>query len=116
MSSQGDPPVTEQLRAMMRARPHRPAAAFAGGLDEKTRALVSIGAALAAGSPTSVVQSVADDAMAAGATAEDVVGVLLAVARTIGSAGVVACTSRLALAIGYDIDRALESTDEMAGG
>ena len=45
---------------------------------------------------------------AAGATVDEAVGTLLAVAPTVGFARVVAATSPLALAIGYDIDDALE--------
>jgi hypothetical protein len=46
---------------------------------------------------------------AAGATAEDVVGTLVAVAPISGLARVVSATSEVALAIGYDIDQAFET-------
>ena len=51
-------------------------------------------------------------ALAAGATADDVVGTLRAVAPSVGLARVVAAIPGLALAAGYDVDAALESLDD----
>ena len=48
------------------------------------------------------------DARTAGATDDEVVATLLAVAATIGIGGLVSATSDVALGLGYDIDRALE--------
>ena len=45
-----------------------------------------------------------DRAIEAGATEEEIVGVLVAVAPAVGLARVVSTAPRLALAIGYDID------------
>jgi 4-carboxymuconolactone decarboxylase len=83
----------------------------APGLDGKTDALVRLAALIAAGaSPTSYRLSV-EASMGAGATVEEVVGTLLAVAPTVGLARLVSATPRLALAVGYDIDAALERVD-----
>ena len=51
-------------------------------------------------------------ALAAGATVDEIVGVLIAVAPNVGLARIVSAASEVALAIGYDIDAALESDDE----
>ncbi len=50
-------------------------------------------------------------AMRAGATLEDLLAVLVAVAGSVGRPRVVAAAPRIALAAGYDIDAALEKTD-----
>lgn len=47
-----------------------------------------------------------------GATVEEIVGVLIAVAPTVGVARIVSAAPELALAVGYDIDSALERFDE----
>ena len=48
-------------------------------------------------------------ALGAGATADDIVDTLIAVAPIAGGVRVVAAAPALALAIGYDIDAALEA-------
>jgi hypothetical protein len=50
-------------------------------------------------------------ALAAGATADDVVGTLIAVAPITGLARVVAATPAVARSVGYDIDWAFEAFD-----
>jgi hypothetical protein len=47
-------------------------------------------------------------ALGAGATVDDIVGVLIAVAPTVGLARVVSAAPQLAAAIGYDVERAIE--------
>lgn len=86
----------------------------ATGLDRKLIALAGLGAALALCTPSPTLRSLAQHAMAAGATREEVLGVLLAVAPTIGTARVVSNTPTLALALGYDVDAALEDTENTA--
>ncbi len=49
-----------------------------------------------------------DAALEAGATDEDVIGTMVAVAPTVGLARIVSATAGLALALGYDLDEALE--------
>ena len=80
----------------------------ASTLDEKTGALVRVGALVAMGSAPAGYHDAIERARAAGATADEVVDTLVAVATTVGSARVVAASSGLAEALGYDIDAALE--------
>jgi alkylhydroperoxidase/carboxymuconolactone decarboxylase family protein YurZ len=77
-------------------------------LDARTRGLVAIGAAVAMGASTSTYRSVVDQALAAGATIEECIGACFAVASAVGAARMVAAAPRIAAALGYDIDRALE--------
>jgi alkylhydroperoxidase/carboxymuconolactone decarboxylase family protein YurZ len=55
------------------------------------------------------------DALASGATADDVVGTLVAVAPIVGMAHVVSASPGVALGIGYDVEHALEAADELDG-
>ncbi|MFZ0013976.1 MAG: carboxymuconolactone decarboxylase family protein [Acidimicrobiia bacterium] len=77
-------------------------------LDSRTRALVSIGAAVCMDAPTKTFRSLVDAGLEAGATTEEVVGALLAVAPTAGGPRVVAAAPRIALALGYDVEAAFE--------
>jgi 4-carboxymuconolactone decarboxylase len=78
------------------------------GLDPKTHALVRLGALLALDAAPASYQGVVGAALSSGATLDDIVGVLIAVAPTVGVARVVSAAPELALALGYDIDAALE--------
>ena len=60
--------------------------------------------------PTSY-QRCVDRALAAGASVDDVIDTLKVVAPTVGLARVVSAVPSLALALGYDIDTALEAVD-----
>ena len=82
------------------------------GLDPKTHALVRMGALVALDAAPPSYQWNASMALAAGATVDEIVGVLIAVAPNVGLARIVSAASEVALAIGYDIDAALESGDE----
>lgn len=77
-------------------------------LDDRTRALVVIGAALCSNSPTNRLRSFVETAKTAGATEEDILGVLLAVAPAAGESRLVTVVPRISKALGYDVDRALE--------
>ena len=82
-----------------------------GGLDPRTHALVRLGALLALGAaPVSYHWNVGD-ALDAGATPEEVLGTLVAVAPISGIARVVLATPEVALSIGYDLDAAFEELD-----
>jgi alkylhydroperoxidase/carboxymuconolactone decarboxylase family protein YurZ len=83
----------------------------ASELDPKTHALVRLGAALAIDAAPSSYQACVEVALAAGATLDEIVGTLIAVAPTVGLARVVSAAPELALALGYDVDAALEATD-----
>ena len=81
----------------------------APGLDPKTQALVRLGGLVAMGAAPVSYHWAAEAALDAGATAEDVVGTLIAVAPISGLARVISATPEVALAIGYDIDQAFET-------
>jgi 4-carboxymuconolactone decarboxylase len=78
------------------------------GLDSKTQALVRVGALATVASAPPAYMCAVEAALEAGATAEDVVGVLAALLPTIGPVRVVAAAPGLGLALGYDVDEALE--------
>jgi alkylhydroperoxidase/carboxymuconolactone decarboxylase family protein YurZ len=83
----------------------------AAQLDPKTQALVRLGGLVALGAAPGSCHWAAEAALDTGATAEDVVGVLIAMAPICGLARVISATPEVALAIGYDIDRAFETFD-----
>ena len=77
-------------------------------LDPKTLALVRLGALVAVGGAAPSYGAEADAAVSAGATAAEIVEVLLGVVSIVGTPSVVAAAPSLAMAIGYDIEDALE--------
>ena len=81
----------------------------AAGLDPKTQALVRLGGLVAMGAAPVSYHWAAEAALNAGATTEEVVGTLIAVAPISGLARVISATSEVALAIGYDLDQAFET-------
>ena len=80
-------------------------------MDEKTASLARLAALVALHAAPASYERGVGAALAAGATADEVVDTLTAVAPTVGLARVVSAAPGLALALGYDIDRALESHD-----
>ena len=78
-------------------------------LDEKTHALVRLAASLAMDAALSSYQSTIERALAAGASLDEIVGTLIAVAPTVGLTRAVSAAPELALALGYDVDAALET-------
>jgi len=78
------------------------------GLDQRTHALARIGALIALdATPPSYMEAV-ESARAAGASPAEIVGVLIAVVPMVGVARVVSAAPKLALALGFDVDEALE--------
>jgi alkylhydroperoxidase/carboxymuconolactone decarboxylase family protein YurZ len=73
-------------------------------LDAKTQALIRLGALLAVGARTVSLRATAELAAAAGASDDEIVGVLLAIAPAVGHARVVGVAPHLALALGYDLE------------
>jgi 4-carboxymuconolactone decarboxylase len=73
-------------------------------LDPKTHALVRLGALLAIDAAPASYQWNVDAALAAGATVDEVVGTLVAIAPTVGLTRVVSAAPDVAVALGYDID------------
>lgn len=93
-----------------------PSAVETSTLDPKTHALVRMGALVASDASPACYQWAASMARAAGATFDEIVGVLIAVAPAVGLAKIVSAAPEVALAIGFDIDTALEGAFEGAGG
>ena len=81
-----------------------PGSARASQLDAKTQALVRLAALLSVGATTTSLRWTVELAYAAGATDEDLVGILLMIAPVVGHARVVGVAPDLALALGYDVD------------
>ena len=80
-------------------------------LDERTEALLRIGALVALDAPQSSYLVAVGDAQRAGAVLEDVLAVVVAVAGEVGSARVISAAPRIALAAGYDVEAALEQNN-----
>ena len=77
----------------------------------RTDALVRIAAAIALDAAPSSFQHAVAHALAEGATREEIVAVLEAVAPVTGATRVVSCAPKVALALGYDVEEALEQLD-----
>ena len=77
-------------------------------LDPKTLALVRLAALVAVGGAVPSYGAHSDAAVNAGATAAEIVDVLVGVIPVVGLPAVVATAPKLALALGYDTDEALE--------
>ena len=88
----------------------------APGLDPKTQALIRLGGLVAMGAAPLSYQWAASAALDAGASAEDVVDALVAVAPISGLARVISAIPEVAIAIGYDIDQAFEALDRDSRG
>jgi 4-carboxymuconolactone decarboxylase len=82
----------------------RPTSGRPAELSSKVELLVRLAALLALGAATPSLRETVGQAEAAGATTEEIVGVLVSVGPTIGLAGLVASAPRLAIAIGYDLE------------
>ena len=80
-------------------------------IDERTAALVRVAAAIAVDAAPSSFQQAVAQALTAGATTDEVVASLEAVTPVTGAARVVKCAPKVALALGYDVERALERLD-----
>ncbi len=77
-------------------------------LDAKTAALVRIAATIAVDAAPSSFQHAISHALGCGATCGEVVATLEAVAPVTGAARVVGSAPKVALALGYDVEDALE--------
>jgi alkylhydroperoxidase/carboxymuconolactone decarboxylase family protein YurZ len=76
-------------------------------LDPKTLALVRLGALVAVGGAVPSYGAETDAAVGAGASATEIVEVLIGVVSVVGLPSVVAAAPNLAMALGYDVDDAL---------
>ncbi len=80
-------------------------------LGDKTAALLRIAATVAVDAAPPSFQHAVALALASGATTEEIVATLEAVTPVTGTARVVQCAPKIALALGYDVDAALERLD-----
>ena len=81
------------------------------GLDDKIHALVRLGTTVAVDGAQTSYQLAVERALAAGATPDEIAGTLLAVVGLTGVPRAVASAPKLALALGYDVEAALEGLD-----
>jgi alkylhydroperoxidase/carboxymuconolactone decarboxylase family protein YurZ len=86
--------------------------AMARVMDPKTAALVQMGALVSIGSPSVCLEWGVTQALAAGATEDEITDVLLAVAPTVGLGRVVGATVGVADGLGYDVQAALLDPDD----
>jgi alkylhydroperoxidase/carboxymuconolactone decarboxylase family protein YurZ len=80
-------------------------------LDPKTAALLWVAVSVAIGSPAVCLEWSTGRALAASANEDEIAGVLLAIAPVAGLGQVVSAAPEVAIALGYDIDAALEELD-----
>jgi 4-carboxymuconolactone decarboxylase len=80
-------------------------------LDEKTHALVRLGALVAVNATSPGYMWTVEAARRNGASEEEIVGCLIAALPAVGVANVVSAAPKLALALGYDITAGLEDSD-----
>ena len=85
----------------------------ASRLDPKTAALVRVGALVAIGSPGVCLEWGTTWALAQGANEDEITGVLLAIAPVAGLGRVTAAIPDVAAALGYDVEAALMSPDDL---
>jgi 4-carboxymuconolactone decarboxylase len=78
---------------------------------QRMRALFRLAALIACDGGCASYQSVVESALAAGATVEEIVDVLIAVAATVGGARVIAAAPLLARAVGFDVDQAFDGDE-----
>lgn len=79
-------------------------------LDEKTNALVRLGALVAVDATSPGYMWTVEAARRHGATEEEIVGCLIAALPAVGVASVVSAAPKLALALGYDVTAGLEDS------
>ena len=94
-----------------RRAPLRRARSEESAIDERTAALVRVAATIAVNAASSSFQRAVAHALAAGVTPEEIVATLEAVTPMTGAARVVQCAPKIALALDYDVDAALERHD-----
>jgi 4-carboxymuconolactone decarboxylase len=81
------------------------------GLDARAFAMVKIAALVALDAPPASYQWQVDNAMAAGVSAKDILGVLFAIAPQVGGPKVVAAAPEIMLALGLPLPDGPSSTD-----
>jgi alkylhydroperoxidase/carboxymuconolactone decarboxylase family protein YurZ len=84
------------------------ASATLAGLDDRSHALIRIAALVASVAAAPAYMNSVEAALRAGASYEEIVGVLVAVLPIVGTARAVSAAPNLGLALGYDVSEALE--------
>jgi alkylhydroperoxidase/carboxymuconolactone decarboxylase family protein YurZ len=84
-------------------------------LDSKAHALVRIGGLIAVDAAAASYLPAVEEARSAGATDEELVACLFALLPVVGVARVVSAAPKLGLALGYDVEDALEGSDVALG-
>lgn len=113
---------TEQLRVLTLGDPRRVEALTSqeelthSPTAQSVVAAARLGALIALGGSVSSYGSEIDAALAAGLSRPDVVEILLAVTSVVGVPCVVTAAPAIGLALGYDIDEALEQRDIVEDG
>ncbi len=79
-------------------------------LEPRTQALARMSALIAIDAGHVSLQHAVTDAIAQGASSQDIVALLATIAPAVGYARVVAAAPAIAAALGYDIDQGLEAT------
>lgn len=79
-----------------------------GALDQKSLTLARLAALIAVGGAGASYGAQADAAIGAGATPTEIVDVLVGIIPVVGLPRAVAAAPKLALALGYDIEEALQ--------
>ncbi len=80
-------------------------------VDEKVLTLARVAALAGSRAPAHAYAVAVDEALGAGASPDEIVGILTGVAPIIGSAALAAAAPALALALGYDTELALEQPE-----
>lgn len=101
--------VVNDRRLLARLSGPDPAAHEGCELEPKTLALVRFASLVAADGPVETFRWTIGDALESGASESEVVGVLLSVASLVGVARVAATAPKVALALDYDLEAALET-------
>ena len=83
----------------------------ASGLDGRAQSLARVAALVAVDATPSAYMGAVEPGLAAGATIDDMVGVLIALLPSIGTDRVVLAAPKLGLALGFDVDERLERLD-----
>ena len=81
------------------------------GIDSRSHALTRVAALIALDAAPASYMSAVEAGLNAGATHDEIVGTLIAVMPIVGVARVVAAAPNLGLALGYDVNEALEVLD-----
>jgi alkylhydroperoxidase/carboxymuconolactone decarboxylase family protein YurZ len=81
-------------------------------LDARTAALLQLAGLVATGSPGACLEWSTARAMAAGVSDDEIADVLLVIAPAAGLSRLVCAAPHVGTALGYDIDAALEESDD----